>query len=106
MTRAASTDRVAKTNDSYTDRQRARERFQRLVALPPSAKLAYLVLEEESPLTSKQVSAQTLLPIRTTNQALRDLEDDDLVTVSVNPRNARQWLYAPQPIDRTATDSH
>jgi NAD+ kinase len=48
--------------------------------LPPSAKLVYLVLQEEDgPLTQQDVIERTLLPARTARAALRELVDEDVV---------------------------
>ncbi|MFB9807944.1 hypothetical protein ACFFQF_26350 [Haladaptatus pallidirubidus] len=42
------------------------ERFERLLELPPSAKLVYRVLQENAPQTQRQVRKEALLPARTT----------------------------------------
>ena len=48
--------------------------------LPPSAKLVYLVLQEDGPLTQADLIDQTALPERTARFALDELADADVVT--------------------------
>ncbi|WP_433634510.1 hypothetical protein [Halomicrococcus sp. NG-SE-24] len=76
------------------------ERFERLLALPPSAKLVYRVLQEEAPLTQRQVRENALLPARTTRDALTKLKDRGLVEEGLYAPDARKRLYAPLPVDR------
>ena len=75
------------------------QRFERLVDLPPSAKLVYKVLEsEDAPLTQGQIRDQALLPARTTRDALTKLEDEDLVEEQMYVPDARKRLYEPRSI--------
>jgi hypothetical protein len=75
------------------------QRFERLVDLPPSAKLVYKVLEsEEAPLTQGQIRQQALLPARTTRDALTKLEDEDLVEEQMYVPDARKRLYVPRSV--------
>lgn len=74
------------------------ERFERLVDLPPSAKLVYAVLDHESPLTQEQLCDRTWLSPRTTRYALSRLKDADLVTEEVYIPDARRKLYASQRV--------
>ena len=64
--------------------------------LPPSAKLVYLVLQEDGPLTQADIREQTLLPARTVRSALTEL--DDAGVVKQRPYaggDARQSVYTP-----------
>nr|WP_210424128.1 hypothetical protein [Halorussus ruber] len=75
------------------------QRFERLVDLPPSAKLVYKVLEsEDAPLTQGQIREQALLPARTTRDALTKLEDEDLVEEQMYVPDARKRLYVPRSV--------
>lgn len=69
----------------------------RIESLPPSAKLAYKVLEYESPLTQGEVRERSRLSKRTTRHALRILKEAELVEESVYPLDARKRLYAQRP---------
>ncbi|PSQ48819.1 hypothetical protein BRD15_04655 [Halobacteriales archaeon SW_6_65_15] len=62
-----------------------KQRFERLLNLPPSSKLVYKVLE-------------ALLPARTTRDALTKLKDADLVEEQLYVPDARKRLYAPRSI--------
>lgn len=88
-----------------SDRTVEQRRFDRLVALPPSAKLVAYVLDDESPLTTSEIGDRTLLPKRTARNALRVLKDEDLVEIGANPLDARRWRYTLRPMDRPSTRS-
>ena len=66
---------------------------QRLGDLPPSAKLVFMVLEHEGPLTQKRLVEKTRLSARTTRYALDRLEHIDVVNKKMGFRDARQNLY-------------
>lgn len=51
--------------------------------LPPSAKFLLRVLEERGPATSSSLAAQTGLPLRTIQHALKILRERDLVEIAV-----------------------
>ena len=74
------------------------QRFQRLVDLPPSSKLVYKVLEEDAPLTQRQIRRQALLPARTTRDALAKLKEEGIVEERMYVPDARKRLYAPLSI--------
>jgi DNA-binding MarR family transcriptional regulator len=75
------------------------QRFERLLDLPPSAKLVYKVLEaEDAPLTQGQIREQALLPARTARDALTKLEDEGLVEERMYVPDARKRLYASHSI--------
>jgi len=74
------------------------ERFERLVDLPPSSKLVHKVLEEEAPLTQRQIRTRALLPARTTRDALGKLKAEGLVEERMYVPDARKRLYAPLSI--------
>lgn len=61
--------------------------------LAPSAKLVYLVLKREGPLTQKQLVQQTRLVSRTVRHALTQLEERNLIETRVNRNDARQSFY-------------
>ena len=70
------------------------QRFERLLNLPPSAKLVYKVLEHAGgPLTQGQIREQALLPPRTTRDALSKLEREELVVEQLYVPDARKRLY-------------
>jgi len=60
---------------------------------PPSAKLVAKVLEYEGPLTPSGVAEESLLPARTTREALRRLEQQGVVTSRVALTDARKRVY-------------
>lgn len=74
------------------------ERFERLVELPPSAKLVYKVLEAEGQLTQSRLADETLLPKRTVRYALTQLEAADVVEADIYIPDARKKLYRPKPV--------
>ncbi|WP_227357040.1 hypothetical protein [Haladaptatus salinisoli] len=76
------------------------QRFERLLELPPSAKLVYRVLEDDAPLTQRQVREDALLPARTTRDALTKLKERDIVEERLYVPDARKRLYAPLPVAR------
>lgn len=67
---------------------------ERLVDLPPSAKLVAKVLEQDAPLTQAELAEETLLPTRTVRYALERLERVDLVHSRPSLRDARKRVYA------------
>ncbi len=75
-------------------------RFERLVDLPPSAKLVYRVLDTEGALTQSRLITETLLARRTVRHAIRQLETADLVKERVCIMDARKKLYYPRPVTR------
>jgi DNA-binding MarR family transcriptional regulator len=74
------------------------QRADRLLDLPPSAKLVFLVLEAESPLTQSQIAERTRLPKRTARHALAELEDAGVVAEEVYVPDARKRLYSALPV--------
>ncbi len=66
---------------------------ERLVELPPSAKLVAKVLETDSPLSQGQLAEESLLPDRTVRYALNRLEDSAIVTSRYSFRDARKQVY-------------
>ncbi len=76
------------------------ERFERLLELPPSAKLVYRVLQDDAPQTQRQVRDDALLPARTTRDALTKLKEHELVEERLYAPDARKRLYAPLPVRR------
>lgn len=74
------------------------QRFERLLDLPPSAKLVFKVLEEDPPLTQRQIRERALLPARTTRDALTKLKDEGLVEERMYVPDARKRLYAPESV--------
>jgi DNA-binding MarR family transcriptional regulator len=82
-------------SDSETTQK---QRFERLLNLPPSSKLVYKVLEDESPLTQREIRERALLPARTTRDALTKLKDAGLVEEQLYVPDARKRLYEPRSI--------
>ncbi|MFB6205371.1 MAG: hypothetical protein ABEJ05_02430 [Haloglomus sp.] len=70
-----------------------------LCDLPPSAKLVYLVLQEQGESTQQQLVAETLLSARTIRHALGDLENAGVVDSRHSFVDARQKLYSSVRLD-------
>ena len=70
---------------------------QKLLDLSPSAKLVFTVLENEEPLTQKQIAEETLLPPRTVRYALTQLKEIERVSEDVRLSDARQSYYKILP---------
>lgn len=62
-------------------------------AYPPSAKLVYIVLAADGPLTQRQLADETMLPRRTVRSALDRLERDEFVTGELYIPDARKKLF-------------
>lgn len=87
--------------DEQTDTEpRPDHRYERLRALPPSAKLVHFVLDVESPLTQDELHEQTRLPARTVRYALTRLDEAALITKNVSLRDARRHRYSAKPVTR------
>jgi DNA-binding transcriptional ArsR family regulator len=65
----------------------------RLVELPPSAKLVAKVLESEAPLSQGALAEESLLPDRTVRYALSRLEEAGIVGSRYSFRDARKRVY-------------
>ncbi len=68
-------------------------------AYPPSAKLVYIALVADGPMTQGEVADETMLPPRTVRSALDRLERDEFVTSERYIPDARRTLF-----DVTLTD--
>ncbi|WP_331235795.1 winged helix-turn-helix transcriptional regulator [Natronorarus salvus] len=66
---------------------------ERLIELPPSAKLVAKVLESDSPLSQGQLAEESLLPDRTVRYALNRLEEVGIVGSRYSFRDARKQVY-------------
>ena len=66
---------------------------ERLVDLPPSAKLVAKVLETDAPLSQGQLAEESLLPERTVRYALNRLTEVDLVDSRYSFHDARKQVY-------------
>ena len=66
---------------------------QRLVDLPPSAKLVFVVLEHEGTLTQQRLIEETRLSARTVRYAIKRLKNVNAVAEQISFRDARQTLY-------------
>lgn len=75
-------------------------RFERLLDLPPSAKLVYKVLETEGTLTQSRLATETRLAPRTVRYAVTQLEAADLLEADVYFPDARKKVYRPKAIAR------
>lgn len=64
-----------------------------LEPLPPSAKLVYVILDREAPLTHSGIQQYTKLPKRTTDEALGRLSDEGLIQQDPNYDDAREVFY-------------
>ena len=76
---------------------------EKMAALPPSAKLVHLVLQENNRMTQSEVTEETQLAGRTVRDALGRLESAGLVTEEICLKDARKRLYtADRGPSRTA----
>lgn len=66
---------------------------ERLIELPPSAKLVAKVLETDAPLSQGRLAEESLLPDRTVRYALNRLEEVGLVGSRYSFRDARKQVY-------------
>lgn len=66
---------------------------QKLLDLPPSAKLVFRVLEYEGPLTQKQIVEESLLSSRTVRYALIRLKKVETIDEDIHFADARQSIY-------------
>ncbi|MEM4782579.1 MAG: helix-turn-helix domain-containing protein [Halalkalicoccus sp.] len=66
----------------------------RLSEQPPSAKLAFLVLEREGSLTQRGIGEESMLSARTVRYALSRLESVGLIEAEISFRDARQRIYS------------
>lgn len=62
-------------------------------AYPPSAKLVYITLVTDGPMTQGQLAEETMLPPRTVRSALDRLERDEFVTSDLYIPDARKKLF-------------
>lgn len=67
---------------------------ERLIDLPPSAKLVFLVLEHHGLLTQQEICDESLLAARTVRYALTRLEDEGLIEREILFRDARKHTYS------------
>ena len=65
----------------------------RLVELPPSAKLVAKVLETDAPLSQGRLAEESLLPDRTVRYALNRLQEADIVVSRYSFHDARKQVY-------------
>ena len=61
---------------------------------PPSAKFLYRLLEDEGPLTERQLIAESGLPERTVRNALRYMVNANLVRRARSLRDAREAVFS------------
>jgi transcriptional antiterminator len=66
---------------------------QKLVDLPPSAKLVFWVIDHKGPITQQRIAEETLLSKRTVRYGIAELTEINAITKQSNPLDARQSLY-------------
>ncbi|MFC7225694.1 MarR family transcriptional regulator [Halalkalicoccus sp. GCM10025322] len=76
---------------------------EQLSELPPSAKLVFYVLKQQSPLTQKGICDETLLADRTVRYALTRLDENELIEAQISFSDARQRLYSPSEVGDAVT---
>lgn len=86
-----------------TASETATDRRERLLDLPPSAKLVFKILELEAGLTQQDIAERTRLSTRTTRHALAMLKEDELVEEEVYIPDARKRVYTPKPVAEEPT---
>lgn len=88
---------MAATNEDVVGESTASatsEQFERLLDMPPSAKLVYYVLDRaENPLSSNDIAERTLLSKRTARYALNELQAIDVVRERPEIMDARKRRY-------------
>lgn len=72
---------------------------QQLFDLSPSAKLVFVVLSQQGPLTQKRIATETRLSQRTVRYAIRQLEEINVISSQINFKDARQTLYSTDSDD-------
>jgi DNA-binding MarR family transcriptional regulator len=77
----------------------------RLADQPPSAKLVFIILKREGPLTQQGISDESLLAVRTVRYAISRLEANGLVDEHSTVMDARQHIYALSEVGETAAQS-
>lgn len=87
---SSSTADARRSEDAVLSEDEYRER---LVDLPPSAKLVAKVLEIDAPLSQGQLAEESLLPDRTVRYALNRLQEADIVGSRYSFRDARKQVY-------------
>lgn len=70
-----------------------KQRFRKLVDLPPSSKLVYYVLRQNGPLAQKDISKRSSLSRRTTREAIYRLRENDIIVEKINLQDAREKQY-------------
>ena len=66
----------------------------RLLELPPSAKLVVKVLEMDGPLPQGELAEESLLPDRTVRYALNRLDEEGLIESRHSIADPRKQVYA------------
>lgn len=66
---------------------------ERLVELPPSAKLVYFVLRKNGAMTQGDIKEESMLPPRTVRYAIKQLKQTDALTERIHLKDARQTVY-------------
>lgn len=94
-------DFAGRTDSETTTEQRRR----RLLDLPPSAKLAFKVLELASPLTQQEIAERSRLSARTTRHAIGMLKEEGLVDERVYIPDARKRIYEPRSVAPSEADA-
>ena len=79
-----------KANDELSES----EFHDRLLELPPSAKLIVKVLETDGPLPQGKLAEESLLPDRTVRYALNRLDEEGLIESRHSIADPRKQVYA------------
>ena len=88
MTRRGSATPVSRQTPRQTEREEPK-----LGEYPPSAKLVYLTLKYEGPLTQKELVGETELANRTVRSALSELMEAEFVSEELYLADLRQRKY-------------
>lgn len=76
-------------NDSYI----RNDSNEAVADLTPSAKLVFKTLQHDGEYTQKELAEQTHLSQRTIRNAIRTLEENDVIVSLINFRDTRQHVY-------------
>lgn len=77
--------------------------IEQLSELPPSAKLVFYVLKQQSPLTQKEICDDAMVSDRTVRYALKRLDETELIKAQISFSDARQQLYSPSEVGKAVT---
>lgn len=82
----------------------ARDRYEQLVELSPSAKYVFSTLEHHGTCSQAELAEETLLPKRTVQYALNQLDEEGLVEKRIDASDARYREYSATAVTPPGDD--